>query len=209
MAKPELIARQSRRPSGWIGEIVARVMAFETEPVNRIVIEKLAVQAGEAVLKVGCGDGRALARIAKTPGTFLAGIDPSEVMVRLARKRMRRWIDAGCAEVALASSAKLPHADARFDAALVVHIVYFWREALADLVEIGRVLRPGGRLLLVYRPRDEQTLASLPASVYTLRSVDEVGALLAEAGFGEIHSDERTLGRSRFAFTQARCPGAA
>ena len=206
MAKPELIARQSRRPSGWLGEIVARVMAFETEPANRIAIEKLAVQPGEAVLEIGCGHGRTLARIGATPDTFLAGIDPSEVMVRLARRRMRRPIDAGRADVSLASSAKIPHAAARFDCALAVHVVYFWREPLADLAEIRRVLRPGGRLLLMYRPRDEETLASLPASVYALRSVDEVEALLAEAGFGEVHSDERHLGRSRFALTQARCP---
>jgi SAM-dependent methyltransferase len=209
MARPELIARQSRQPSGWLGEIVARVMALETEPANRIAVQQLAVQPGEAVLEVGCGHGRTLARIAAVPGSFLAGIDPSDVMVRLARRHMRRWIDAGRADVALASSAKIPHVDARFDAALAVHVVYFWREPLADLAEIRRVLRPGGRLLLVYRPRDEQTLASLPASVYALRSVDEVGALLAESGFEEIHSDERRLGRSRFAFTQARCPRAA
>jgi ubiquinone/menaquinone biosynthesis C-methylase UbiE len=206
MAKPELIARQSSRPSGWLGEIVARVMAFETGPANRMAVERLAVKPGEAVLEIGCGHGRTLARIAAAPGTFLAGIDPSELMVRLARKRMRRWIDAGRADVSLASSAKIPHVDARFDAALAVHVVYFWREPLAELAEIRRVLRPGGRLLLVYRPRDEQTLASLPASVYTVRSVNEVGGLLAEAGFAEIHSDERTLGRSRLAFTQARRP---
>ena len=209
MAKLELIARQSRRPSGWLGEIVARVMAFETEPANRIAIETLAVQPGEAVLEIGSGHGRTLARIAATPDTFLAGIDASEVMVHLARRRMRRWIDAARAEIALASSAKIPHTDARFDAALAVHVVYFWREPVADLAEIRRVLRPGGRLLLMYRPRDEETLASLPASVYALRTVDEIEALLAEAGFGEVHSDERSLGRSRFALTQARCPGAA
>lgn len=209
MAKLELIARQSRQPSGWFGEIVARVMAFETQPANRLAVEALAVQPGEAVLEIGCGHGRTLARIAATPGISLAGIDPSEVMVRLARRRLRRWIDAGRADVALASSAKIPHADARFDAALAVHVIYFWREPLADLAEIQRVLRPGGRLLLVYRPRDEETLASLPASVYTLRSIDQVEALLAEAGFEAIHSDERSLGRSRFAFSQARWPGAA
>jgi SAM-dependent methyltransferase len=209
MARPEFIGRQSSRPSGWLGEIVARVMAFETGPVNRIAIEKVAVQAGEAVLEIGCGHGRTLARIAAAPGTFLAGINPSDVMVRLARRRLRRWIAAGRADVALASSAKLPHADARFDAALAVHVVYFWREPLVDLAEIRRVLRPGGRLLLVYRPRDKETLASLPASVYTLRSVDEVEGFLAEAGFVELDSDERTLGRSLLAFTQARRPGRA
>ena len=95
MAKPELIARQSRRPSGWLGEIVARVMALETRPANRIALEQLAVRPGETVLEVGCGHGRTLARLAKTPRAWLAGIDPSEVMVRLARKRMRPWVDAG------------------------------------------------------------------------------------------------------------------
>jgi SAM-dependent methyltransferase len=209
MAKPELIARQSRRPSGWLGEIVARVMAFETQPVNRIALQELAVRASETVLEIGCGHGRTLARLAEAPCAYAAGIDPSDVMVRLARKRMRRWIDAGRAEVSLASSAKIPHADGRFDAALAVHVVYFWNEPLADLHEVRRVLRPGGRVLLGYRPRDEEALAALPATVYALRSVEEIEALLADSGFVEIRSAERSIGRSRLAFTEARRPASA
>jgi SAM-dependent methyltransferase len=206
MVKPELIARQSRRPSGWLGEIVARVMAFETEPANRIALQELAVQPEEAVLEVGCGHGRTLARLAEAPCAFLAGIDPSEVMVRLARKRMRRWVDAGRADVSLGSSGKIPHADGRFDAVFAVHVIYFWGEPLADLGEIRRALRPGGRVLLGYRPRDEKTLASLPASVYALRSVDEIEGLFAESGFVEIRSAEHAIGRSPFACTHARRP---
>jgi len=209
MAKPELIARQSRLPSGWLGKIVARVMSLETALVNRIAADKVAVQAGEAVLEIGCGHGRTLARLGATPDTFLAGIDPSDVMVRLARRRLRRWIAAGRADVALASSDKIPFADARFDASLAVHVIYFWRDPLADLAEIRRVLRPGGRLLLVYRPSDEDTLASLPASVYTLRSIDQVEALLRDAGFESIVSDEHSHGGARFAFSEARRPGSA
>lgn len=209
MAKTELIARQSRRPSGWLGEIVARVMAFETESANRIAVEELAVRSREAVLEIGCGHGRTLARLAESPCAYLAGVDPSEVMVRLSRKRMRRWIDARRAEVSLASSAKIPHADGRFDAALAVHVVYFWNEPLADLREVRRVLRPGGRVLLGYRPRDEETLAALPATVYALRSVDEIEGLLAESGFVETRSAERSIGRSRLTFTEARRPASA
>lgn len=206
MAKPELIARQSRQPSGWLGEIVARVMAFETEPVNRIALEELAVQAEEAVLEIGCGHGRTLARLAETSCAYAAGIDPSDVMLRLARKRLRRWIEAGRGEVSLASSAKIPYPDGRFDAALAVHVVYFWNEPLADLREVRRTLRPGGRVLLGYRPRDDGTVAMLPATVYALRSVDEIEALLAESGFVEIRSVARSIGRSRFVFTEARRP---
>jgi SAM-dependent methyltransferase len=204
VAKPELIARQSSRPSGWLGEIVARVMAFETQPANRIALEQLAVCPGEVVLEIGCGHGRTLARLARTPRAHLAGIDPSEVMVRLARKRMRRWIDAGRADVSLASSAKIPHADERFDAAFAVHVVYFWNEPLADLLEIRRVLRPGGRLLLGYRPRDAKTLAALPASVYALRSVEGIEGLLAESAFVDIRTTERSIGKARYAYTEGR-----
>jgi len=207
MAKPELIARQSRQPSGWFGEIVARVMSFETAPANQIAIEQLAVQAGEAVLEVGCGHGRTLARIAQAPCGFLAGIDPSDVMVRLARRRLRRLIAVGEAEIAHAASAALPFANARFDAAFAVHVLYFWKDAIAEFREIRRVLRPGGRVLLGYRPRDAEAVAGLPASVYTLRSVEETEALLAAAGFEAVRSTAPALGKLRFVCTEARRSG--
>ena len=205
MAKPELIARQSRQPSGWLGEIVARVMSLETADANRIAVERLAVQASDAVLEIGCGHGRTLARVAQAPFGFLAGIDPSDVMVRLARRRLRPRIDAGQVEISLGSSTALPYPEARFDAALAVHVVYFWKDAIADLKEVRRVLRPGGRLLLGYRPRDAETLASLPATIYSLRSVDETEGLLANAGFAAIRSTEHAIGKSPFVCTEARC----
>jgi ubiquinone/menaquinone biosynthesis C-methylase UbiE len=202
--KSELIARQSRRPSGWLGEVVARVMAFDTATANRIAVERLAAQGDEAVLEIGCGHGRTLARLAAAPCGFLAGIDASEVMVRIARRRLRRWIEAGRVEISLATSRALPCPDDRFDAAFAVHVLYFWSDPVADLREIRRVLRPGGRVLLAYRPRDAEAIAALPESVYSLQTIEEVEGLLARAGFGSIRSTEHPIGRSRLACTDGR-----
>lgn len=47
MAKPELIARQSRRPSGWLGEIVARVMAFRDGAREPGAVEELGVRTAD------------------------------------------------------------------------------------------------------------------------------------------------------------------
>jgi ubiquinone/menaquinone biosynthesis C-methylase UbiE len=206
--KSELIARQSRRPSGWLGEIVARVMAFETAPANRLAVERLAARPDEAILEVGCGHGRTLARLARTGCRLLAGVDPSEVMVRVARRRLRRSIASGAVEIALATSSALPHPDDRFDAALAVHVLYFWTDPVADLREIRRVLRPGGRVILGYRPRDSEAVAALPGSVYALRSVDEAEGLLARAGFATIQSIE-TQTPARFVCTAGVRPAIA
>jgi SAM-dependent methyltransferase len=182
--KPEWIARQSRRPSGWLGELVARVMAWETGAANAFAVDQLPLEPGAAVLEIGCGHGRTLAALARrVRGGTVAGVDPSEVMVRHATGRLRAEIARGRAEVHRAEAARLPFADARFDAALAVHVLYFWPEPLVELREIRRVLRPGGVLALGFRPDDAGARASLPASVYHLRSVEDVAKLLREAGF--------------------------
>jgi ubiquinone/menaquinone biosynthesis C-methylase UbiE len=177
--KPEWIARQSRCPSGWIGEIVARVMSLETRAVNALALSRLPLEAGDAVLEVGCGHGRTLAKLAaRVGGGFVAGIDPSEVMVRLATRRMKSAIACGHASVHTAEAGRMP-----FEAALAVHVLYFWSRPEEELHEIRRVLRPGGVLLLGFRPDGPETRASVPGSIYHLRSVEEVEKLLAEAGF--------------------------
>ena len=97
---------------------------------------------------------------------------------------------------------ELPYPDECFDAAFAVHVVYFWSDPVPELREILRTLRPGGRLLLGYRPRDAQALASLPASVYALRAAGEIEAALAEAGFAEPRSIEHGIGGVRFVLSQ-------
>lgn len=185
--KPELIARQSRLPSGWLGEIVARVMSIETVAVNRSAVQRLAPAPGEEILEVGCGHGRTLCEVLARGAARVAGVDPSGVMVRLATRRLEREIASGRAVVELAEAASLPFASGRFDAAFAVHVLYFWPHAEDELREIRRVLRPGGRLLLGFRPKDAESVAALPASVYTLRTTEEVTASLAAAGFERAH----------------------
>jgi len=184
--KPELIARQSRQPSGWLGEIVARVMSVETAAANRSAVRRLAPAPGENVLEVGCGHGRTLRAILANGAAHVAGIDPSSVMAKLATRRLQREIASGRAAVELAEAAQLPFEGGCFDAVLAVHVLYFWPHAERELGEIRRVLRPGGRLLLGFRPKDAASVAALPPSVYTLRSEAEVADALADAGFERV-----------------------
>ena len=161
-------------------------MARETAKVNRMALEHLEVEDGDAVLEVGFGHGQTVRELARrVPSATIAGVDPSDVMVRVARRKCRAYasrldLRSGLAEF-------LPFDDGVFDRALSVHTTYFWPQLEPGLREIRRVLRDRCRFVLGFRPADDElAAASLPTSVYTLHSIEEMKSTLLRAGFGNV-----------------------
>lgn len=115
------------------------------------MVDRARLAPGEAVLDVGCGTGTlAIAAARKVgPSGEVHGIDPSPEMVGRARRKARRAGAAITFEVGVAQA--LPYPDARFDAVLSTFVLHqLPHEALRDAIrEVRRVLRPGGRVLLV------------------------------------------------------------
>jgi SAM-dependent methyltransferase len=184
---------------GLLPEVIARAASYPGESVARAAFELLELAPADAVLELGCGSGRLLSAVAARLREGLAvGIDPSELMVRHARARNRRWIALGRTEVRGGHSGDLSaFADGRFDKVYGTHVVYFWREPRRDLAEIRRVLRPGGRLLLGFFPADggEGTPARFPA--------ESALELLAAAGFADLRAERRPAGARALVWIRA------
>jgi SAM-dependent methyltransferase len=205
MRRSNLLARQGRRPSGILGHVVGRIMARETHAANRIALERLDLAADDDVLEVGFGHGRTLAAAAQlvTKGR-LAGVDPSEVMLQIARQRNGALLRSGRLDLRLGVSDQLPWAADSFDKAYAVHTIYFWRQPARDLAEIHRVLRPGGRLVLGFRPSEDASFVrDFPAEIYAIRPIAEIERLLAAAGFSGVETCSKALGQSLMAWTVA------
>src|SRR5262245_3133438 len=149
MRRPEFIARQASCPTGLLGRFLAWIMAAETAATNEKALELLAFRPDDHVLEVGFGHGRTLARAATfVPMGFVAGVDVSEAMVRMATYRNRQFLKQGRIEVKRANSAQIPYPDARFDRAYAIHTLYFWPDPYIHLREIFRVMKPGARFVL-------------------------------------------------------------
>ncbi len=115
---------------------------------RRLVNETLRLTPGEQVIDIGTGPGFIAAEMAETVGPRgrIHGIDTSESMLQLAKERCAKfpWVD-----FQLGSATRLPVADASFDVALSVQVFEYVAEVETALAEAFRVLRPGGRALLV------------------------------------------------------------
>lgn len=187
MRRPAFIARQSSKPTGAVGRVLAWIMARETASLNDRAVEVLSVQPTDKVLEVGFGHGRTIEQIVKlaTEGS-VAGIDVSESMTNVATRRNRAAVHAGRVDLRTGDSSALPFEAATFDKALAVHTLYFWKDPAVCLRELRRVLREGGSLVLGFTPKGSPRTASFPADIYTFYGEDEVRAMLAASGFGAI-----------------------
>lgn len=184
MRRPEFIAKHGGMPLGWLGGFVASIMERETTAINQDVIAVLDPKDGEAVLDVGTGNGISLGHLAARVGEGpVVGVDHSPVMSRRAVRNNKALIADGRVKVICTRSDDLPFETGCFDAAMSVHTLYFWDPAEPHLEEIARVLRPGGRLVLAFRPSSDPATADFPTSVYTFRSVEEIESLAESCGF--------------------------
>jgi ubiquinone/menaquinone biosynthesis C-methylase UbiE len=110
----------------------------------------------------------------------IVGADPSALMAELAVKRNGALVRARRVEIIMASVVSLPFADAAFDKALCVHVLYFWSDLNQAFAEIACVLKPGGKLALLFRTSaDARAVQAFPAEVYRFPSLNEVIAPLA------------------------------
>lgn len=112
------------------------------------VLALLAPQAGQRTLDIGCGPGLttlALAHAVGAGGSVL-GVDIAEPMLAIARQRCAASPQV---EFALADVTALPHADASFDMALATQVYEYVEDIDGALRELARVVKPGGRVLLV------------------------------------------------------------
>ena len=184
MRRPEFIARHGGMPAGWLGRVVASIMERETAAINQHAIALLDPQVGEAVLDIGTGNGLSLRHLARCVGEgTVVGVDHSPVMCRRAEKNNKSLIDEGPVSVVCACSDDLPFETGYFDAAMSVHTLYFWDPAEPHLKEIARVLRPGGRLVLAFRPDTDPATSDFPDSIYTFRSIEKIESLADSCGF--------------------------
>ena len=180
----QYLSRQAAHPHGLGGRLMGRLWVRETAKVNDAAVELLAPAPGESILEIGFGPGRTIDLLADRSAS-VTGVDVSDEMLRLATQRNAKLIDAQRVALAVNDGTRLPLEDDSIDAVLSVHNIYFWPEPETTISEIARVLRPGGRVLLVFRGAEHSLPGRLDRSVYRAVTTRDAIGWLESAGFGD------------------------
>ncbi len=164
-------------------------VTFGRERVFRQRIADLArLQPGESVLDVGCGTGtlamEALQRVGETGR--VSGIDPSLQMIARASRKAERVGLAIDFQVGVIEQLSFP--DQSFDVVLSTFMMHHLPDDLKrqGLAEIVRVLKPGGRLLVLDMKG--------PVGPWKSNIADQP-ALMKQAGFTQVETGETSFSR--------------
>jgi arsenite methyltransferase len=163
---------------------------------RRLIRAALDLAPGEDVLDIGSGPGFLACELAETagPAGSVAGLDASEAMLALARARPR---PAGSAPVEFGAglATALPYPDDSFSAVVSTQVYEYVADMPTALAEAHRVLRPGGRLLvldtdwdsIVWRSGDpgrmRRVLTAWDEHLADPHLPQRLTGLLADAGF--------------------------
>jgi SAM-dependent methyltransferase/GNAT superfamily N-acetyltransferase len=138
----------ARDPDSLAGQLdgIAAVPFLAAEKQRSL--ELLGLDAGDAVLDVGCGSGPELERLALIVGLGgrVVGLDRSGTLLGAARSRL---VDVlGGVELVQGDAGALPFSDGEFDACRADRTLQHLASPSEALAEMGRVTRPGGRVVV-------------------------------------------------------------
>lgn len=190
--------RQVRKPSGPLGRRVVRAMNFSHGAMTEWALQQVPMRKDATILDVGCGGGRTVQKLAAlAPEGKVFGLDYSPTSVEVSRVTNAHEIEAGRVQIEQGSVAALPLQDRSFDIVTAVETHYYWPDLPANVREVLRVLKPGGRFVLIaetYRGGPFRLLygAIMPLLRAAYLSDEEHRKLLTEAGFTEVSTHHKS-----------------
>jgi len=172
---------------------------------DRFHFAALAAFAGQdwTVVDLGCGTGQVSAAIAPFVKRVI-GVDESAAMLQAAKKRLNGVDNV---ELRRGELEALPMDDARADAAMLMLVLHHVPEPQHAIAEVARVLKPGGRVVVVdMLPHDRESYRQQMGHVWLGFSEEQIERMLGDGGFDKVRvvplpPDQKAKGPALFVAT--------
>lgn len=197
MEPKQIIIKQFGKPAGLFGRFVGWLMSIKNNDRVDWTFEKLLVQPSDILLEVGYGPGMTLNKVAGNLSSgFIAGIDHSNIMLKQASRKNKIYIEKQKVKLECGTIWDLKYPEDHFDKIYASNVHIFWENPVKEFNQLVRLLKPGGRLVMVFQPRpikSEDRMTKLKDKVEEIadkimQQYKEVGLINIEIDFKKMSS---------------------
>ncbi|HEX2919681.1 MAG TPA: class I SAM-dependent methyltransferase [Bacteroidales bacterium] len=180
----EELGRQLSRPTGEMGVVVSNQMNLSNATIYELMFGLLSIESRSNILEIGIGNGKYLKEyFNKNKDIRLSCVDLSETMVKIAKETNMNLIKENLVRIICQDSRSLPFENEKFDSVICINTIYFWENLTEQLKELHRVLKPGGRLYIGFRPKSIMENQEFTAEKFRLYEPSDVEKYLQNASF--------------------------
>lgn len=189
---PKFLANQLRKPEGEFGQQLAEELNKTNRHLTLFTYEQLNLLQNDSVLEIGFGNGKLVPELLHLNATItITGIDFSEEMVQEAILHNQQLVESGQLVFKTADLSKIPYGEDHFNSICTINTLYFWNDPEKDILELKRVLKPGGKVAIGIRSKDEMKNLPFVDYGFQLYSKKQACELLEKAGFKSVTYHER------------------
>ncbi len=182
--------QNTRKPVGFGGTIMVRLMNVCHSPIATWGFSKLSMRDNLNILDIGCGGGKNIATwLRKSKNSHVTGLDYSEVSVDESSKKNKWAIKRNRCEILRGNVAEMPFSDNTFDCVSAFETIYFWPGLEECFTEVNRVLKHGGIFMVCNGSDGENESDEKWVNIIEGMSVyneDQLHSALEKAGFYKI-----------------------
>ena len=175
-------------PRGFAGRITLMFMNRGHKSIYDNVAKALELRVEDNFLEIACGNGHFIKNYTSRVHS-VAGLDLSELCIKLATKKNKERIIAGSAEFVQGEATQLPWEDNKFSVVTSMASFMMFPKPVESLKEIYRVLLPGGRMVVCIEWNAEDGKDhSKDIKKYGMQlwTENDVRNMLREAGFSDL-----------------------
>ena len=177
---------------------------------RRALREIVTPERPQALLDIACGTGDfALAQARRMHAdSRITGLDLSEGMLAVMREKVEKAGLAGRISCEQGDCEQMRFAEGSFDCATIAFGIRNFAHREAALVEILRVLKPGGRLVILELSVPENKLLRWAYNLYFMHFVPWIGGLVSgdKAAYKYLPASVQAFpGRREWTATMVRC----
>lgn len=181
------INKQFKKPAGFGGRVISKIMEKGNSGAYNKLITLMQVNPGDTIFEIGYGPGLGIEKILSKTDCSYTGIDFSELMYKRALKRYKNLIDNKKVNLFFGNFIYFKNNLGKFDKIYCINVIYFWDELFEPFSKVKSMINTGGSFyIFMAHFKNQKNTKYFLDEIFNKYTIEQVEHSLYSAGFSNV-----------------------